>query len=361
MGESSWRMPSMLPLALVAMAGIIIIAGGTIRILDAGESCPDWPKCFGKYTFVISEEEQEAFWEEFPEHEDSRGIEHRYTVLEIFSEWIHRLLAAIIAIPVLINFLMVYKMREKYGQKVLNTSIAVGVLLILQAAAGAVTVVYDNVDWSVALHLSMATIFTATIVYQYLQMKVVEGSNWSFIKTSKSFLQSSKKRFYGSGAAVFILMILGAWVSSTAGGNYNQACSIGFPDGWPACRGSLLPNLKGEPGVIVQMVHRFGAVIVGALLVINANKMRLKVSEFAVAKVWANVLDFVTGFWILNVAVGGSYIIFANDGDFPEWLSLLHLVIGVSAAITGLLGIMFHKIASDALTVAGDSGVEEDE
>ena len=31
---------------------------------------------FGKYTFVISEEEQEAFWEEFPEHEDSRGIEH---------------------------------------------------------------------------------------------------------------------------------------------------------------------------------------------------------------------------------------------------------------------------------------------
>ena len=107
------------------------------------------------------------------------------------------MLAAIIAIPVLINFFMVYKMRKKYGQKVVNTSIAVGILLILQAAAGAVTVVYDNVDWSVALHLSMATIFTATIVYQYLQMKVVEGSNWSFIETSESFLQSSKKRLYG--------------------------------------------------------------------------------------------------------------------------------------------------------------------
>ena len=103
-----------------------------------------------------------------------------------------------------------------------------------------------------------------------------------------------------------------------------------------------------------------GAVIVGALLVINANKMRLKVSEFAVAKVWANVLDFVTGFWILNVAVGGSYIILQMT-VISEWLSLLHLVIGVSAAITGLVGIMFHKIASDALTVAEDSGVEEDE
>ncbi len=36
-------------------------------------------------------------------------------------------------------------------------------------------------------------------------------------------------------------------------------------------------------------------------------------------------------------------------------------VIGVSAAITGLLGIMFHKIASDALKVTGDSEVKEDE
>lgn len=359
MGESHWRAPSLLPLALVAMAGIIIIAGGTIRILDAGESCPDWPKCFGKYTFVISEEEQEAFWEEYPEHEDSRGIEHRYTTLEIFSEWIHRLLAAIIAIPVLANFLLMRKMRDKYGQKVVNTSIAIGILLILQALAGAITVKYDNVDWSVALHLSMATIFTASMVYQYLQMRVAEGANWSFLDTPEKFLSLSKKRFYGSGIAVFILMILGAWVSSTAGGNYNQACSIGFPQGWPACRGQLLPSISGEPGVIVQMVHRFGAVLVGLLLIINANKMRIKVTENGVSKTWANVLDFVTGFWILNVAVGGSYIIFANDGDFPEWLSLLHLVIGVSAAITGLLGIMFHKISSDRLVPKESTEVTE--
>ena len=178
---------------------------------------------------MISEEEQEAFWEEYPEHEDSRGIEHRYTTLEIFSEWIHRLLAAIIAIPVLANFLLMRKMRDKYGQKVVNTSIAIGILLILQALAGAITVKYDNVDWSVALHLSMATIFTASMVYQYLQMRVAEGANWSFLDTSEKFLSLSRKRFYGSGIAVFILMILGAWVSSTAGGNYNQACSIGFP------------------------------------------------------------------------------------------------------------------------------------
>ena len=31
---------------------------------------------------------------------------------------------------------------------------------------------------------------------------------------------------------------------------------------------------------------------------------------------------------MLNVMVGGSYIVFAKVGDFPEWLSL-HLVVGV--------------------------------
>ena len=42
---------------------------------------------------------------------------------------------------------------------------------------------------------------------------------------------------------------------------------------------------------------------------------------------------------MLNVMIGGSYIIAAKVGNFPEWVSLLHLVVGV----TGLL------IASTAL------------
>ena len=50
-----WRRPSTLPLVLLGMALVIIVAGGTIRINDAGESCPDWPQCFGTWGFDISD------------------------------------------------------------------------------------------------------------------------------------------------------------------------------------------------------------------------------------------------------------------------------------------------------------------
>ena len=40
----------------------VIILGGTVRINDAGESCPDWPTCFGTWGFDISEAEQEAWY-----------------------------------------------------------------------------------------------------------------------------------------------------------------------------------------------------------------------------------------------------------------------------------------------------------
>ena len=35
--------------------------------------------------------------------------------------------------------------------------------------------------------------------------------------------------------------------------------------------------------------------------------------------------------------VGGSYIVFAKVGDFPEWLSLLHLVVGVAAFLSAVV------------------------
>ena len=77
--ESKWfRRPSTLPLAIAIMAMMIIVVGGTIRIYDAGESCPDWPQCFGTWGFDVSQEDQGIWYDETEEY-DSRGPDHRYT------------------------------------------------------------------------------------------------------------------------------------------------------------------------------------------------------------------------------------------------------------------------------------------
>ena len=333
-----WRRPSTLPLVLLGMALVIIVAGGTIRINDAGESCPDWPQCFGTWGFDISVDEQAAYWEANPEEVDSRGEDHRYTTFEIFTEWIHRAMVGVIALPVLANALLLRSKRSTYGTKAYQLAVFAGIMLILQATAGALTVFFDNADWSVALHLSMACIFSATFIFQHMEMRSKEGSFHPLFHLPEAFVVANKRRIDAMVGAVFTLLILGAWVSSTAGGQYNQGCSVGFPTGWPKCNGSVLPSFDG-PGVLVQMVHRFGALIVGLVLVAGSARIRSEAREHNAGTGIGRITDITAGFWMLNVMIGGTYIIAAKMDNFPEWVSLLHLVVG----ITGLL------IASSAL------------
>ena len=343
MGQVWWRRPSTLPLVLLGMALCIIVAGGTIRINDAGESCPDWPQCFGTWGFDISEEEQGIYWDENPDEIDSRGVDHRYTTFEIFSEWFHRLLVGIIAIPVLLNAIIAYKMIETYGKTVFRTTLFSGILLIIQALVGALTVSFDNVDWSVALHLSLASIFTSSFLFQHFAMRRQEQSRWELFSMNPEFVAANKTRVDSMVGAVFTLLILGAWVSSTAGGQYNQGCSVGFPNGWPKCNGSLLPSFDG-PGVIIQMIHRFGAVLVGLILVSGSARIRQDARAHEVTPVLGRITDFAAGLWILNVLVGGSYIVLADMEEFPEWVSLLHLMFGVCCFLVAVSASFFMRL-----------------
>ena len=54
MGEVDVRSFAKLPLLIVVMAILITVVGGTVRIFDAGESCPDWPTCFGTFGFDVT-------------------------------------------------------------------------------------------------------------------------------------------------------------------------------------------------------------------------------------------------------------------------------------------------------------------
>ena len=344
MDQPWWKRPSTLPLLLVVMALLIIVVGGTIRIHDAGESCPDWPQCFGTWGFMVEEAEQAAYWDANPDQIDSRGAEHRYTIFEIFVEWFHRLLVGIIAVPILINAIVAQKLKSEYGEGLRNLAVVSGVLLVIQAIAGAITVYFDNADWTVAMHLSLASIFTSLLVWQYIAMRAHEGANWEFLSTSKDFLNRQKNRLINITASVFILLILGAWVSSTAGGNYNQACNIGFPNGWPKCQGSILPSIDG-PGILVQMVHRFGAAIVGLLLILTEAKIRVYALDTGEGEGFSRAAEIVTGFWILNVFVGGMYIVLADAKEFPEFISLLHLVFGVTSFIAAAVTLMMLRLA----------------
>lgn len=341
--ETSWfRRPSSLPLAIAIMAMMIVIVGGTIRIYDAGESCPDWPQCFGTWGFDVSEEDQTEWYDETGEY-DSRGPDKTYTIFEIFVEWIHRLLASLMAIPVLVNFLIIWKRKEIYGDNLVKISFFTGILLTVQGIAGAVTVKFDNADWSVALHLGLASIFLYILIWQYFAMRKLEGADWPVFKVQNGFKQSEYKRIRTLTLLLFLLLILGAWVSSSP--NANQGCSVGFPDGWPKCQGDFLPSLDNS-GILIQMVHRLGAGLIGIALVLGGMKFKEKATEFNVNKTYTNMLDTATGFWFINVIIGGMYIVLAETG-FPERLSLLHLILGVLSFLSASISLILMQLSDE--------------
>ena len=46
-----------------------------------------------------------------------------------------------------------------------------------------------------------------------------------------------------------------------------------IPDAWPKCQGDVLPSLDNS-GILVQMVHRIGAGVVGLALIFGVMKFK---------------------------------------------------------------------------------------
>ena len=137
------------------------------------------------------------------------------------------------------------------------------------------------------------------------------------------------------------VLILGAWVSSSP--NANQGCSVGFPDGWPKCQGDFLPSLDNS-GILIQMVHRLGAAVVGIALILGGMRVKEKAHEFDVNKAYSNFLDAATGFWFVNMMIGGMYVVLAKEG-FPESLSLMHLIIGVLSFLSASISLILLQLS----------------
>ena len=312
-----WYRSHQVPFMLAIIAFMIIATGGWVRISDAGESCPDWPTCFGTWGFDVSAEEQEQWWEENPDEVDSRGAEHRYTSDQIFTEWLHRGLVGIIGILVLYSHYTTWALRDEIGERPYKIHFLVTTLLVMQAIVGYVTVDLDNAPWTVALHLFMALMFTASLM--------AVGLLWWQNQTGlPDYLIAGNEKILNiiwyMMLFILIQLLIGAFLSS---GYHRGACGVGMWNGWPLCHGKIIPALT-QFGTAIQFVHRISAILVGGLLFWGRQWIRDNDGKSMLTV----LIDFCLGFYILNLGIGGLYIISAGDGEFPGWVSLLHLLIG---------------------------------
>jgi len=324
-----------LPMALIVITATVIAVGGTIRIYDAGESCPDWPLCFGTWGFDISEEEQEKWWDENPTEIDSRGADHRYTSFQIFTEWFHRLLAGSVLGPlVILQFLIVRSKRDSLSIESYRLSALSLVLVIWQGFIGYVTVKWDNENWSVAIHLISALIFTLSLIALHISWRKDIGKKIQ-IKSDRKTMNRLSVATFGTLA----VLLVGTYISTTEGANY--ACGVsGIPYSWPLCSGTLGLIIQD---IIIQSqaIHRWLVLIVLCILIWLWKDQDNWVQDEPIRK----LSNYGTLTFIGNIILGAAYVLsWTAESGFMEWLSVVHLLV---ASLTFLLfasGLIIIKI-----------------
>ena len=319
---------------------IVIGLGGLIRIYDAGESCPDWPLCFGTLGFDISEEDQESWYIENPDEVDSRGSGHRYTTFQIFTEWFHRVLAGLVLGPlVILNWYML-----KGGEREVKfASTLTAVLIVWQGAIGWLTVEMDNLHWSVALHLSSALAFTMSMFWLWLTLTRAEDGLPNWLNFDYSISKKWKVRVGLLSVGAFVSIFSGTFVSTTPGANFG--CGVdGLPDSWPLCGGKIVDSVD-DVVAQSQIIHRW---FVGLMLI------ALIASSYSISKehlgnnvlrnwIWASTFLFFA-----NTSIGAIYVLSWDlEEGFFEFLSLVHLMMASLTFVTMAISWIGCSIAED--------------
>ena len=329
---------------IIGITILVIAAGGVIRIYDAGESCPDWPTCFGTWGFDISEEDQKEWFDENPSEIDSRGSSHTYTSFQIFTEWIHRLLAGALLGPlVILNWLLIRKDEELTNEVKLASLISV-LLIGWQGFLGYVTVRLDNLHWSVALHLASALLFLMSLVWIWLTAVRDKDEIPSWIEFDPILAKRWTKRIAILSFGTFLTLFLGVFVSTTPGANHGCGVS-GFPGSWPLCNNSIYQKVVDFEAQS-QIIHRFLVSIVGAVLIITCYIIWKENKEGEYGTLLCKWIWISSGLYFTNIGLGGLYVLSAKLENFEivyfELLSLIHLL---------LASLIFVMITSILLTI----------
>jgi len=306
---------------------VVIGLGGLIRIYDAGESCPDWPLCFGTIGFDISEEEQEAWYIENPDEVDSRGSGHRYTTFQIFTEWFHRILAGLVLGPlVILNW---YMLKGGEGEVKFASTLTV-VLIVWQGAIGWLTVEMDNLHWSVALHLSSALAFTMSMFWLWLTLTRMEDGLPGWLRFDYSISKKWKVRVGLLSLGAFFSIFSGTFVSTTPGANFG--CGVnGLPDSWPLCDGKIVDSVE-DVVAQSQIIHRW---FVGLMLIALISASYSISNEQSGNNVLRNWIWASTFLFFANTSIGAIYVISWDlEEGFFEFLSLVHLMMASLTFVT---------------------------
>jgi cytochrome c oxidase assembly protein subunit 15 len=189
-----FRKTSMVTLVAVY---ILILVGGIVRSTGSGMGCPDWPKCFGMW-IPPTEESQLAntYKKDFVEYRRNKNLrfatyldvmgftekaeqvrndqsilaETEFNVSKTWTEYVNRLIGAIIGLLIIINFIASWKFLKK-ERSVFVWSLLLVVIVIFQGWIGSVVVSTNLLPWMVTTHMLLAMLIVAILIFLVFKVR----------------------------------------------------------------------------------------------------------------------------------------------------------------------------------------------
>ena len=182
-----------LNLITIVVTLLLILAGGIVRSTGSGMGCPDWPKCFDQYVPPTSASQLPADYKEkyvaervvknerFAKTLDKLGKGHladsirhdesilqpeTFNVAKTWTEYLNRLMGA--ATGFLLVGLVIYSFTyRKIAKRIVVLSWVNLVVVAFQAWLGSIVVSTNLVPWIVTVHMLLALVILAILVYTY--------------------------------------------------------------------------------------------------------------------------------------------------------------------------------------------------
>ncbi len=170
---------------------VLILAGGIVRSTGSGMGCPDWPKCFGQWVPPTSVTElPDNYKETYSEYrhrknerfakyltafgfsdtahkilnDESIKEEDDFNPVKTWIEYLNRVVGVIIGFLIFIVF--VYSLRYRKTKKNLTMIAFLSLVLVgFQGWIGSFVVSTNLTPWTVTVHMFLAMVIVALLVY----------------------------------------------------------------------------------------------------------------------------------------------------------------------------------------------------